>query len=85
MTKNMEQCEVRPTDLKVVIDSVSLDYWSITVQKVSQRCKRYILDVISRLPPAEPATADPGTDCATARPHVTSTLSVSPGDFVWNF
>ena len=45
MTRNMEQCEVRPTDLKVVIDSVSLDYWSITVQKVSQRCKRYILNV----------------------------------------
>ena len=39
----------------------------------------------SRLPPAEPGTADPGTDCATAGPHVTNTLSVSPGDSVWNF
>ena len=45
MTRNMEQCEVRPTDLKFVIDWVSLDYWSITVQKVSQRCNRYILNV----------------------------------------
>ena len=44
-----------------------------------------ILSSVSRLPPAEPATADPGTDCATANPHVTNTLSVSPGDFVWNF
>ena len=39
----------------------------------------------SRLLPAEAATADPGTDCATANPHVTNTPSVSPGDFVWNF
>ena len=43
------------------------------------------INITSRLPPAEPATADPGTDCAAAKPHVTNTLSVSPGDFVWNF
>ena len=54
------------------------------VQNCNQRSPVRYIDM-SRLPPAEPATADPGTDCATARPHVTSTLSVSPGDFVWNF
>ena len=49
-----------------------------TVLKIS-------LHQCSRLPPAQPATTDPGTDCAAAKPHVTNTLSVSPGDFVWNF